>query len=225
MRDLGKKYIRIGIILLTIFIEFTALVRIVDVKAVGVGASDLGFATINTDVFGFLGASSLWHTVTDVLGFVALAVAAAFALLGLCQLIKRRSLKRVDSPILMLGALYIAVIIFYVFFEIVVINYAPIVIDGEPAASYPSSHTLLVVTVMTSAITVFNSYVKKRAYRIAAAAFSFSVIGLTVVGRLLAGVHWLTDIFASLILSSALIVLFFGGLELTSPKSEADEEH
>jgi membrane-associated phospholipid phosphatase len=116
-----------------------------------------------------------------------------------------------------LWVLYVAVIIFYLIFEFYVINYAPIKIDGEYKASYPSSHTLLAVTVMTSGASVFNLYVKKKAYRIAAYSVSCVVTVATVVGRLLAGVHWFTDIFASILLSAALIVLFYGGLELCSP--------
>ncbi len=225
MNDISKKYLRIGLILLALFIVFTALVRIVDVEAIGVEGKELGFATINKSIFAFLGKSSLWLTVTDVLGIVVLAVAAAFACFGLYQLIKRKSIKKVDAPILALALLYVAVIIFYVIFEFCVINYAPIKVDGELKASYPSSHTLLAVTVMTSGASVFNLYVTKRKYRIASYAVSGGIAALTVVGRLLAGVHWFTDIFASLLLSSALIVLFYSALEFCVPTeyTESDE--
>ena len=229
MNDISKKYLRIGLILLALFIEFTALVKIVDVEVLGIEGKELGFATINKSIFAFLGKSAFWLTVTDVLGVIVLGVAAAFACFGLYQLIKRKSIKKVDAPILALALLYVAAIIFYVIFEFYVINYAPIKVDGELKPSYPSSHTLLAVTVMTSGASVFNLYVTKKKYRIASYAVSGGIAALTVVGRLLAGVHWFTDIFASLLLSSALIVLFYSVLELCVPTeyydgSETDAE-
>ena len=223
MNDVSKKYFRIGLILLAIFIEFTALVKLIDVEVIGIEGSTIGFATINKRIFAFLGKSSFWLTVTDILGIVVLIVAAAFALFGLCQLIKRKSIKKVDAPILALGMLYVAVIIFYLIFEFYVNNYSPIKENGEIVASYPSSHTLLAVTVMTSGTSVFNYYVTKNAYKIAAYSVSGAVIALTVVGRLLSGVHWFTDIFAALLLSAALIVLFYGGLELCLPYEKTNE--
>ena len=224
MNSIAKKYFTIGIILFAIFIEFTALVKIVDVEALGIEGETIGFATINKSIFTFIGKSSFWLTVTDILGIVVLMVAAAFGLFGLCQFIKRKSIKKVDAPILALGLLYVAVIIIYIIFEFYVINYAPIKVDGEFKPSYPSSHTLLAVTVMTSGASVFNLYVSKKAYRIAAYSASTAIAALTVIGRLLAGVHWFTDIFASLILSAALIILLYGVLELCAPINTEDQK-
>jgi undecaprenyl-diphosphatase len=223
MNNIAKKYFTIGLILLAIFIEFTALVKIVDVETLGIEGDTIGFATINKSIFSFLGKSSFWLTVTDILGVIVLMVAATFALFGFCQLVKRKSIKKIDPPILATGLLYVAVIIFYIIFEFYVINYAPIKVDGELKPSYPSSHTLLAVTVMTSAASVFNLYAKKRAHRIAAYSIATAIAALTVIGRLLAGVHWFTDIFASLILSAALIFFLYGVLELCCPIEIIDD--
>ena len=213
-----KKLFSIGLILLIIFAVFTLLAFTVDAKEVGISNTKLGFSGLNKSVFSYLGQSEDWLTVTDVLGIAVLLVAAAAAVTGLIQLIKRKSIKRVDTPILALGALYAADVFFYVLFELVIINYAPILKDGEIAASYPSSHTLLAVTVMVSSAAVLGLYLKRRAYKAIAYAVTGAVAALTVIGRLLSGVHWLTDILASLLLSSALLVLFYGLLSLCARK-------
>ena len=221
MYSRAKKLFLIGFIFLALFAVFTVLVCTIDVKNVGQGASALGFATVNKSVFESLGTSDLWLTLTDVFGYVAILAAASFACLGAYQLIRRKSLKRIDTEILLLGALYVAVVAFYVLFELVIINYAPVLKDGEIAASYPSSHVLLVVTIMASAVPTLYFYTKKRIFRITAATFSTAIIILTVIGRLLAGVHWLTDIFASLLLSTALVFIFSGCLALISQRKKA----
>lgn len=218
MKTKAKRLFIVGLSLFILFIIFTLLVATVDVKDVGISNTKLGFSAINKSVFEALGQSEACLTVSDVLGIVVLFVAAAFALVGLYQLIKRKSIKLVDAPILALGALYAADVFFYVLFELVIINYAPILKDGEIAASYPSSHTLLAMTVMISCAAVLGTYVKNRAYKLTTYIVAGAVATVTVIGRLLGGVHWLTDIFASLLLSAALLVLFYGVLSLSSEK-------
>lgn len=220
MNNRTKRLFAIGIALLILFAVFTLLAFTVDVKDVGISGTRLGFSGINRAVFGALGQSEAWLTVTDVLGIIVLLPVAAAGVTGLLQLIKRKSIKRVDAPILALGALYAADVFFYVLFELVIINYAPILKDGEIAASYPSSHTLLAVTVMVSAAAVLSLYLKRRALKITAYAVTGAIAAETVIGRLLSGVHWLTDIFASLLLSSALLVLFYGLLSFSAKKDQ-----
>ena len=141
-----KKKLCIAIAFLATFALWTAIVRFVDVKAIGPDGSSVGLATLNGFVHKLTGVNWILYTVTDWLGLVPIAVALGFAILGLAQLIKRKSLWKVDRDILLLGIFYIVVIAFYVFFEIVVINYRPILIDGRIEASYPSSTTMLVNT-------------------------------------------------------------------------------
>ena len=218
MKKKTKRLFCIGGALLILFAVFTLLAFTVDVKNVGISGTRLGFSGANLAVFGAIGQSEAWLTVTDVLGVIVLLPVVAAAATGLIQLIRRKSIKRVDAPIIALGVLYAADVFFYVLFELVIINYAPILKGGEIAASYPSSHTLLAVTVMVSFAAVLGLYLKRRAYKAIAYAVTSAVAALTVIGRLLSGVHWLTDILASLLLSSALLVLFYGLLSLCARK-------
>ena len=90
----------------------------------------------------------LIYTITDWLGLVPIIICMCFGVLGFVQLIKHRSLLKVDSDILLLGAYYVLVILCYLLLEMVPINYRPILINGNLEASYPSSTTLLVLSVM-----------------------------------------------------------------------------
>ena len=219
MQRKSKTYFIVTGMLFLSFIIFTVLVKIIDVKPIGPRGSEVGFATINHFFFQHLGTSRLWYVVTSWLGFVAVAGIFAFAILGLVQLIRRRTLQKVDERILLLGGFYFIVLIVYAVFEFLVINYRPVILTEELDASYPSSHTMLIICVMVTAMMQMHHYLKeKRGWLAAGDAAAVLVIGLTVVGRLLSGVHWFTDIFASMILSSALITLYVAALKYIEEK-------
>ena len=190
------------------FIVWTALVRTVDVSAIGPRGSSVGFSTLNGNVHSLVGVNMTLYTITDWLGLVPIAVALGFAVLGLVQLIKRRSLLAVDRSIIVLGGFYLAVIAVYVLFEFVVINYRPVLIEGYLEASYPSSTTLLVTCVMPSAMMQIGSRVKNNVMRRIAYAVIITFVAFMVVGRIMSGVHWITDIIGGLILSSALVTAY-----------------
>ena len=149
------------------------------------------------------------YVVTDWLGLVPIGVAFGFALLGLAQWIKRKSLLKVDRSILVLGVFYLVVIAAYVFFELVVINYRPTLIDGYLEASYPSSTTMLVMCVMPTAMMQFSARVKNTLFR-RCVLFAIAVfIAFMVIGRLVSGVHWITDIIGGALLSAALVLIYY----------------
>lgn len=136
-----------GLALLAAFILWTVLIQTVDVKPIGPKDSAVGFATFNAWFHRLTGVHLGLYTITDWLGLVPIVICLCFGGLGLIQLIKRRSMLRVDADILMLGVYYVLVSFFYLFFEMVPINYRPILINGVLEASYPSSTTLLVLSV------------------------------------------------------------------------------
>ena len=208
MKKKNQKSLWIAVCLLFAFALWTLLIRLVDVQPIGPLGSSVGFATLNRSVHAHFGVHMPLYTLTDWLGLVPLGVVLGFAILGLVQWIKRKSLFKVDQSILVLGGFYITVMVVFVFFELVVVNYRPILIDGYLEASYPSSTTMLVMCVMPTAAMQLNNRIRnsllKRCVTIAIAAFPLFM----VIGRLISGVHWVTDIIGGAILSASLVMLY-----------------
>ena len=208
MEKIRKKMLFMGVGFLGAFVLWTVLVSYVDVRAIGQNASSVGFATLNGYVHNFTGVNMLLYTITDWLGLVPIGVAFGFAVLGLVQWVGRKSLFKVDRSILALGGFYIIVLAMYIFFEIVVINYRPVLIDGYLEASYPSSTTMLVMCVMPTAMMQLHARIKSDVFRrcvlISIAAFT----AFMVIGRLLSGVHWLTDIIGGALVSAGLVITY-----------------
>ena len=193
------------------------LVRFVDVRPIGPEGTSIGLSRLNGFFFRLSGVNILWYHITDWLGVAAILVAFLFAMAGFVQLIKRRSIFKVDREILALGCLYIVVIGLYVLFEIVIVNYRPIIMpDGtHPEASFPSSHTMLVCVIMGSAIMLIGKYVKEKRICRVLRGICAAIIGMTVIGRLIAGVHWFTDIVGGVLISIFLLSLFSEVLKRT----------
>jgi undecaprenyl-diphosphatase len=189
------------------------LVKFVDVQAVGPKDSLIGFASLNLAVKNAISVSDAWYKITEIIGYLALLIAGCFAIIGLIQLIKRKSIKKVDKNLLVLCVLYVAVMAFYVLFEVVVINYRPIIIEGELEASYPSSHTMLSLAIFVSAIPLLKGYIKNSRVSFAVMVVFAVLAAIMPVGRLLSGVHWFTDIIGSVLLTSSLLTAYFGFVE------------
>lgn len=204
-----KKFLMASGILFLMFCLFTGVVLFVDVQAIGPEGSSIGLATINKVFAERVGVHLMWYEITDFLGLVAIGVALGFASLGLIQLLARKSIKKVDPQIIVLGAFYSLVVFTYVFFEFVIVNYRPIILEGELEASYPSSHTILILCVMSTAMMMFDYLLSnKKILRWILNVAAIVVMAVTVVGRLICGIHWLTDIIAGILLSAALVMLF-----------------
>lgn len=203
-----KKYLCISISSLLAFALWTLLLRLVDVKAIGPEGSSVGFSALNGFIHEKIGVNMYLYNITDWLGLVPIGVAFGFAILGLIQLIKRKSLLRVDRSILALGVFYIMVVAVYLFFEIVVINYRPVLIEGCLEASYPSSTTMLVTCVMPSAAIQAKERIKNKALRQGVIIAIIAFIAFMVVARLLSGVHWITDIIGGALFSLGVVMAY-----------------
>ena len=207
MKRVRKSFI-VSICLLTAFVLWTVAISFVDVRAIGPQGSSVGFAGINGYVHNLTGVHFSLYNITDWLGLVPLFVCMGFGILGLVQWIKRKSICKVDHDILILGGFYIITIAAYLFFENVVINYRPVLINGYLEASYPSSTTLLVMCVMPTAVMQFNSRIRNKLLRNIFAATLVAFIAFMAIGRLLSGVHWLTDIVGGALLSTGLVLMY-----------------
>ena len=203
------KKIKINLIIFISFIVasllFTILLSTVDVRS-SINNPRLGFASINENVFYGLGQSKLWYIITQIIGYLAILVMVTFAVIGIIQLIQRKSIKKVDKEIIGLGIIYVLIALIYIFFEkAVVINFRPILEDGELAPSFPSSHTLLACVVFASSFLEAKKLIKVRFINDYIIFFIEFFVIIMVGGRLLSGVHWLSDIVASVLYSGVIV--------------------
>lgn len=204
-----KIYLAIAITLLGLFLLFTAIVITVDVQPIGPNGSKVGLATLNGAFADAIGYNELWYDISEYIGLIPLAIAGCFAILGVCQAIKRKNLLKVDKHLFVLAGFYVMLLFAYLVFELIEVNFRPILMDGELEASYPSSHTMLAIGIMTTAIFELHELIKsKKAILIVADIFCGAVALVILLGRLLSGVHWLTDIFAGVILAISLVFFY-----------------
>ncbi len=221
MKRKGFKSLLFGALYLIVFVVWTLLIQIVDVQPVGQNGTDIGFATINCYFHKLTGVHLVIYTITDWLGLVPIFICLIFAGIGLAQLIQRKSLFRVDYDIIVLGIYYIIVIFGYLIFEMIPINYRPVLIDGFMEASYPSSTTLLVLSVMPTLWFQAKRRMKNEVVLKYVCVFSALFSIFMVVGRTVAGVHWLTDIMGSILLSTGLFLLYRAVVLIIDDKAKA----
>ena len=200
--------LQISLGLLAAFALWTAMVCLVDVQQIGPQGSSVGLAGINRFIHNLTGVHFVLYNITDWLGLVPIAVCMGFAILGLAQWIRRKDIRRVDFDILALGGFYIITIAAYLLFEYVVINYRPVLINGYLEVSYPSSTTLLVLCVMLTTILQCKKRIKNKWFRDSISAVIIGFIAFMVIGRLICGVHWFSDIVGGGLLSAALVMLY-----------------
>ena len=208
MKKESRRDFCIAACVLLAFSLWTAAIQFVDVEAIGPQESSVGFATMNRFVHNLTGVHMSLYAITDWLSLVPLVFVVGFALLGLVQWLKRKHLLKVDYNILVLGGFYIVVMAAYVLFEIFVVNYRPVLMNGFLEASYPSSTTMLVLCVMPTAVMQFNARIKNDVFKRCLASAITAFIVFMVIGRLISGVHWITDIIGGALLSTGLVRMY-----------------
>ena len=217
-----KRNLLTGVVFIGAFVLWTVLIQCVDVQAVGQNGTKVGFADFNVWFHQLTGVHMTLYMITDWLGLIPIFICLWFGVLGLLQLIKRRSLLKVDPDILLLGVYYVLVIACYLIFEMIPVGYRPVLIEGRLEASYPSSTTLLVLSVMPTLWFQANRRVSNVMRRKAVAVFAVIFSAFMVIGRLISGVHWATDIIGSVLLSAGLYMLYRSAVLYTDKAKKAD---
>lgn len=205
----GKKLILMAGSLFLIFVLYTLLVKFIDVKAIGPNDSKVGLASLNQIVHRWFPLNLTLYNVTDWGSILPIGVALLFAILGLVQLIKRKKIRKVDGNILALGICYLSTFIVYVFFEFVVVNRRPVLLDGILEASYPSSTTMLSLVILVTCIDQVNIYIQSKVLNYSCKMICIGYALFLVIGRIISGVHWASDIIGAMIVSAALIISYF----------------
>ena len=223
MKIRSKNSLIAGVVLLVVFVLFTLEIKMIGVEAVGPEGSSVGLASLNSFAAKIIGVREFWYEVTQALGYVSLLIMAVFAFAGAYQLIKSRSIAAVDKKILLLGAFYVVLLAVYLFFEFASVNYRPILIEGELDPSYPSSHTVLASCVFGSLALISDDLpVFGEEHRPITRIVCWLLAGVSVVGRLLSGYHWFTDILGGVLLSACLLCFFEAARRELSDERDED---
>lgn len=209
-----------GSVLLALFALLTVSLVFVDRQPIAGDGSLVGLATLNLDARALLGQSELMEKLSNLLLAIPAASAVAFAVIGARQLIQSRSCAGVDRDLWWLLALYGAMLVLYVLFNCISPNNRPILEDGVCEPSFPSSHTLLAVTMCGSAMVQAVQRLRGGGLRTAAlAVLAIGMMGI-VVARAMAGVHWATDILGGVLLGAALVA-FYHAIAFASENNKA----
>lgn len=198
----------ISIVMILISIVYTILVKNVDLGMIGPNGTAVGFATLNGFVKNTVGVNMVWYDITKILGIIPFLFIAFYGLIGLKQLLSTKSILKVDKKLIALGGLYVVTAMLYVFFEKCIINYRPTIIDGELEASYPSTHTMLAIILCGSSLLIIKDYIQNEKIRKIINIVTIVLMLTIVIGRIISGVHWASDIIGGIIISSTLLYIF-----------------
>ena len=223
-RFMRKNALRRAVIFGAVFVLLTVLLKLVDVRPIGPQDTEVGFAALNGAFHKLTGVHEGLYKLTEWLGYLAILVAVFFAALGVMQLVRRRSFDAVDIDLYILAVLYAAAIILYLFFELVIINYRPVILEGDPEASFPSSHTMVSLVILGSAVYEFGIRIRKKQLRNILQYACMGLAAVIVLGRLFSGVHWFTDIVGGLLLGMSLILFYVYAMTKIRKKTAKTEK-
>ena len=192
----------------TAFLLWTGAVSLLDLQPIGPQGSMVGLGELNRLVHQWTGVHLFFYELTDFLSLVPLLLAAGFGILGLIQWIQRKSIGKVDFDLLALGGFYSVVMGFFCFFEAVIVNYRPILIEGVLEASYPSSTTMLSLCVLLTVSIQGKRRIRRKRIGDWVSRFLLAFAIFMVVARLISGVHWFSDIIGGILLSASLVFAY-----------------
>lgn len=159
-----------------------------------------------------------WEKITDVILITALAILGVFAILGLTEWIRRKSLKKVDKQLLgMIPSLVLMAATYFIFDKLLVLNTRP---NGSGEPSFPSTHTMVATTIFLMTMLALPKYIKNKPLRIILDIVMLALIILVSIGRVAANMHWVSDVIGGLIFA-----VIFAGLYLLIVKHKKKEQH
>lgn len=200
----AKKSIIPTIVMLVLFAALAVSLEFVDRQPIAADGSLVGYGTFNAAFNQLTGVDWNLYSGTEFGGYLAIASMIVFFAEGLRQLIKTRSFARVDHAIYGLAIAYVIMLALYVAFDKVALNYRPVLVDGVLEPSFPSSHTFLAIGTMGCASVWVKARLEKPQSTIVIIVCVLLAL-CVVVGRLLSGVHWFTDILGGVFLGFALV--------------------
>lgn len=208
MKKINKDFLN-SIILFVAFIAYTITASRVDVGPIGPNESKVGLSTINHFFIVVFPWNELFHNISTVLGYIIIAMAFGFFIYTIIDIVKKKSLKKADAGLIALMVYFALIVGIYILFDkVLIINYRPVILNVVLEPSYPSTHTFMAIAIMLALKTQFEYKIKDEDNKWFATTFCMAIIVATIFTRMVAGVHWFTDIIGGILLGSALASLY-----------------
>ena len=201
----NKIYLLIGFGFFCLFCILMILLSF-DVSVIAKSGEPVGLSHINN-----LMQYNENHTIdkiSDVLLYLSFAIIVIGAVIGILQLVKRKSLYKVDIEIIFLGIFFVlSIIIWIVFDKFIKVNVRPI---GSDDGSFPSTHVLLTTFLLLSGHGLCCIYLDKKLYKYGSLVLAILLIIIVTIFRLVSGMHYITDVLGGLLLGISFYFVVFG---------------
>lgn len=208
MKKILNKYLIVGIVFIFLFLLLMVLLNF-NKANLGETNTPVGLSSINKlFVTNYV---DIYNSMSQVGLYLSFIIIAGFAITGFYQLIKRKSLFKVDLDIILFGVGVIVLIITWLLFDkIIAYNYRPIYVNKNLEGSFPSTHVLFTTFVLVSAFGISLNREKNNFYNLAILVIAILVITLTSLCRVLSGMHWATDVLGGLLLGLGYFFILYG---------------
>lgn len=193
-------------ILWLILLIFTILVSFVDVKIFNVTNTKIGLYSLNKIFLVNSINSNYINIISNGIFLICLLVIILMLLLITFEYFKTKKINKNNLNFFI--HFLIMVLIWIIFDKILIINYRPILINGNIEGSYPSTHVMVSTFVL-----LFLSDQLKKIFKNDKIFYIIS-IGLIIIqsiSRILLTMHWFTDIIGGLLIGCLLFFTFLRG--------------
>lgn len=229
MKKSSKGFL-ISAILFVVTIIFSIGAAKCDVAEVGINSVKVGYSSMNDAFYNFIGGAEGFHksfySISEALGYLSFLFIAGFALLGAYQLYKRKSIKKVNPSIIVMGVMFVFVLVLYVAFDKLGLNLRPLIMPGEASLepSFPSSHAMLACVIHGAGILEIDEVMFPCIGRTILKIVMAAMMLVIVFCRLFSGAHWLSDIIAGVLISGVVVSLFYAIKTLIREKRKKKSE-
>ena len=149
-----------------------------------------------------------WDQITDIILYASFAVLAAFLIIGIYQLFTRKSFKKIDKALRWMLLPLALMVLTYLLFDKVLppITTRP---NGSGEPSFPSTHVMVVATILFLAMMELPRYVKSKVARIILEIVMVVLLSLTCTGRIISEMHSLIDVIGGLIFAFIFTEIYY----------------
>ena len=148
-----------------------------------------------------------WELITNIILLTSFAIFTVFGILGLCQWHKSKSLKKVDKELLLAIIPFSLMLVTYVIFDkFFILNTRP---NGSGEPSFPSTHTMVVATIFFITAIILPKYIKSKTACAILDSMMLILLILVCVGRVLANMHWVSDVIGGLIFAVIFTTIYY----------------